>query len=95
MIWHFARTANEGDFWPILVVASSLRYRLSDGGCRCMSQGHEAYVVEELAAAAIGAGSINEPRGNMVVDIGGGTSEVAVLVGGIVVSDSIRLLAMI
>ena len=52
----------------------------------------EAYVVEEPVAAAIGAGlPIAEPRGNMVVDIGGGTSEVAVLsLGGIVVHEALR-----
>ena len=44
-------------------------------------------------AAAIGAGlPIHEPTGNMVVDIGGGTTEVAVIsLGGIVVSQSIRI----
>ncbi|EHM09714.1 cell shape determining protein, MreB/Mrl family [Thermanaerovibrio velox DSM 12556] len=53
----------------------------------------EAMVVEEPLVAALGAGlPINEPRGNMIVDIGGGTSEVAVLsLGGIVVKDSIRM----
>ncbi len=53
----------------------------------------EAYLIEEPVAAAIGAGlMIHEPRGNMIVDIGGGTTEVAVLsLGGIVVNDSIRI----
>lgn len=52
----------------------------------------EAFVVEEPLAAALGTGlSINEPRGNMVVDIGGGTSEAAVLsLGGLVISSSLR-----
>lgn len=52
----------------------------------------EAFVVEEPLAAALGTGlSINEPRGNMVVDIGGGTSEAAVLsLGGVVISSSLR-----
>lgn len=52
----------------------------------------EAFVVEEPLAAALGTGlPINEPRGNMVVDIGGGTSEVAVLsLGGVVISNSLR-----
>ncbi|MBE5816292.1 MAG: rod shape-determining protein [Clostridiales bacterium] len=51
-----------------------------------------AYLVEEPIAAAIGAGlDIMEPQGNMIVDIGGGTTEVAVMsLGGIVVSCSIR-----
>ncbi len=53
----------------------------------------KAYIVEEPMAAAIGAGlPIHEPTGNMVVDIGGGTTEVAVIsLGGIVVSQSIRI----
>jgi rod shape-determining protein MreB len=53
----------------------------------------EAYVVEEPLAAALGTGlPINEPRGNMIVDIGGGTSEIAVLsLGGIVISNSLRI----
>ncbi len=52
-----------------------------------------AYLIEEPMAAAIGAGlPIQEPTGNMVVDIGGGTTEVAVIsLGGIVVAQSIRI----
>jgi rod shape-determining protein MreB and related proteins len=52
-----------------------------------------AYIIEEPMAAAIGAGlPIHEPAGNMVVDIGGGTTEVAVIsLGGIVTSSSIRI----
>ncbi len=53
----------------------------------------KAYIIEEPMAAAIGAGlPIHEPTGNMVVDIGGGTTEVAVIsLGGIVTSQSIRV----
>ena len=53
----------------------------------------EVYLIEEPVAAAIGAGlEIAEPNGNIVVDIGGGTTEVAVIsLGGIVVSDSLRI----
>ena len=60
----------------------------------CLSAGaRQAYLIEEPMAAAIGAGlPVGEPTGNMVVDIGGGTSEVAVIsLGGIVVSRSIRI----
>ena len=60
----------------------------------CLSAGaRQAYLIEEPMAAAIGAGlPVGEPTGNMVVDIGGGTSEVAVIsLGGIVVSQSIRI----
>src|SRR6202167_4688170 len=63
-----------------------------------MEAGHQAgarrvYIIEEPMAAAIGAGlPIHEPTGNMVVDIGGGTTEVAVIsLGGIVTSQSIRI----
>ena len=53
----------------------------------------KTYLIEEPLAAALGAGiDISVPRGNMVVDIGGGTTDIAVLsLGGIVVSSSIRI----
>ena len=52
----------------------------------------EAYVVEEPMAAAIGAGlPVDEPMGSMIVDIGGGTTEVAVIsLGGLVINKSLR-----
>jgi len=60
--------------------------------------GHQAgarrvYIIEEPMAAAIGSGlPVYEPTGNMVVDVGGGTTEVAVIsLGGIVASQSIRV----
>lgn len=53
----------------------------------------EAFLIEEPMAAAIGAGlPVHEPMGNMIVDIGGGTTEVAIIsLGGIVSSRSIRI----
>ena len=53
----------------------------------------EAYLIEEPMAAAFGAGlPVEEPTGSMVVDIGGGTTEVAIIsLGGIVTSRSIRV----
>ena len=53
----------------------------------------EVYLIEEPMAAAIGAGlEVSEPSGNIIVDIGGGTTEVAVVsLGGIVISNSIRV----
>ncbi|MDR1324100.1 MAG: rod shape-determining protein [Candidatus Margulisbacteria bacterium] len=53
----------------------------------------EAYLIEEPMAAAIGANlPISEPFGSMIVDIGGGTTEVAVIaLGGIVIAKSIRV----
>ena len=53
----------------------------------------EVYLIEEPMAAAIGASlDVGEPSGNIIVDIGGGTTEVAVIsLGGIVVSHSLRI----
>jgi rod shape-determining protein MreB len=53
----------------------------------------EAYLIEEPMAAAIGAGlPVEEPTGSMIVDVGGGTTEVAVIsLGGVVTSRSIRV----
>ena len=52
-----------------------------------------AYIIEEPMAAAIGSNlPVQEPRGNMIVDIGGGTTEVAVIsLGGVVASQSVRV----
>ena len=54
---------------------------------------NNVYLIEEPMAAAIGAGlPVGEPTGSMVVDIGGGTSEVAVIsLGDIVTSVSVRM----
>jgi len=53
----------------------------------------KTYLIEEPVAAAIGAGmDISKPTGNMIIDIGGGTTDIAVIsMGGIVVSSSIRV----
>ena len=53
----------------------------------------DVFIVEESMAAAIGAGlPVHEPTGNMIVDIGGGTTEVAIIsLGGIVTSETIRI----
>lgn len=53
----------------------------------------EAYLIEEPRAAALGAGlPVNEVKGTMIVDIGGGTTEVAVIsMGGVVISRSLRV----
>ena len=53
----------------------------------------EAYIMEEPMAAAIGANlNVEEPNGSIIVDIGGGTTEVAVVsLGGIVISNSLRI----
>lgn len=53
----------------------------------------EVYLMEEVMAAAIGSGlEVEKPEGAMIVDLGGGTSEMAVLsLGGIVVSNSVKI----
>src|SRR4029077_2933496 len=53
----------------------------------------EVYLIHEPMAAAIGIGiDVEEPMGNMIIDIGGGTSEIAVIaLGGIVCDQSIRV----
>ena len=57
------------------------------------AQASEVYLVEEAMAAAIGAGlPISEPTGNLIVDIGGGTTDVAVIsLAGIVYSNAVRV----
>ncbi len=65
----------------------AVREAASSAGAR------EVYLISEPMAAAIGAGlPVTEPQGNMIVDIGGGTTEVAVIsLGGIVSSTSVRV----
>jgi rod shape-determining protein MreB len=84
-------------FRPIVMVSvpvgvTSVEERAVKDAAR-QSSGREAYVIYEPLAAAIGAGMpIDTPTGNMVVDIGGGTSEAAVVaMYGIVVSGSVRV----
>ena len=69
------------------VETRALREAAESAGAR------EVYLIEEPMAAAIGAGlSITEPSGNMIVDIGGGTTEVAVIsLAGVVFSRSVRV----
>ncbi len=65
----------------------AVRESAEHAGCR------EIHIIEEPLAAAIGAGMpVYEPAGNMVVDIGGGTTEVSVIsMGGLVVARSVRV----
>src|SRR6266498_186648 len=72
-------------------VTSVERRAVKDAAVRAGAR--EAHLIEEPLAAAIGANvPISGPSGNMVIDIGGGTSEVAVIaLGGIVVSTSLRV----
>jgi rod shape-determining protein MreB len=104
MIAHFVRRAQQRGRWPygslfgprIVVCVPSgatgvelraVREAAESAGAR------RAYTIEEPLAAAIGAGlPVEEPEGSMVVDVGGGTTEVAVVsLGGIVTSASVRI----
>ncbi|MDR7523508.1 MAG: rod shape-determining protein [Armatimonadota bacterium] len=99
MLTYFIRRAANGRMWirPRVVVGIP-------SGCTEVEKravidatlqagARDAYLIEEPMAAAIGAGlPVSEPIGSMVVDIGGGTTEVAVIaLGGIVASRSIRV----
>jgi rod shape-determining protein MreB len=84
-------------FKPMVVVcipsgATSVEKRAALDAARAAGA-RDAIPIEEPMAAAIGAGlPIGSPGGNMVVDIGGGTTDIAVIsLGGIVVSDSLRV----
>ena len=84
-------------FKPLVVVcipsgATSVEQRAALDAARAAGA-RDAIPIEEPMAAAIGAGlPIASPGGNMVVDIGGGTTDIAVIsLGGIVVSDSLRV----
>jgi len=99
MLQHFIRQAHHGKTWVsprvVIGVPSEItqveRRAVEDSAHRAKAS--EVYLVEESVAAAIGAGlPITEPGGNMIVDIGGGTTDVAVLsLSGIVYSKSIRV----
>jgi rod shape-determining protein MreB len=99
MIMYFIRRAVNGRMWirPRVVIGIP-------SGCTEVEKravvdatlqagARDAYLIEEPMAAAIGAGlPVSDPIGSMVVDIGGGTTEVAVIaLGGIVASRSIRI----
>jgi rod shape-determining protein MreB len=98
MLRHFIQKVHQGRFaHPRVVVCvpsgvTNVEQRAVEEAC--LSAGaRQAYLIEEPMAAAIGSGlPVGEPTGSMVVDIGGGTSEMAVIsLGGIVVAKSIRV----
>jgi len=100
MLRYFIRRAHARSLLlqrPIVVIAvptgvTEVERRAVEGAAM-QAGARQVYPVEEPLAAAIGAGlPIEEPRGNMIVDIGGGTTEVAIIsLGGIVTSQSIRV----
>ncbi len=65
----------------------------SQGGAALQAGGRSVFLIEEPVAAAIGAGvDITGPEGVMIIDIGGGTTDIAVIsMGGIVTSASVKL----
>jgi rod shape-determining protein MreB and related proteins len=98
MLRYFIRKAGQGRFAHPRVVmcapsgATDVEKRAINEACMAAGA-RQMTLIEEPLAAAIGGGlPIAEPSGSMVVDVGGGTTEVAVLsLGGIVVSESVRV----
>lgn len=98
MLRHFIKKAARGPAMFVTVVVGipsgvTEVERLAVIEASRKSGASKAYVIEEPMAAAMGAGlPIEEPIGSMIVDIGGGTTEVAVIsLGGIVQSNSVRI----
>src|SRR5260221_7150017 len=99
MLQHFIRKAHNGKSWisPRVVIGvpgeitQVERRAVEDAAYRAKAS--KVYLVEEAMAAAIGAGlPITEPYGNMIVDIGGGTTDIAVIsLSGIVYSRAVRV----
>src|SRR5947207_10045593 len=98
MLRYFIRRAGQGRFAHPRVVmcapsgATDVEKRAINEACMAAGARHMQLIEEPLAAAIGGGLPIAEPSGSMVVDVGGGTTEVAVLsLGGIVVSESVRV----
>src|ERR687889_1580254 len=99
MLQHFIRKAHNGKSWVsprvVIGIPSEItqveRRAVEDSAYRAKAS--EVYLVEEAMCAAIGAGlPITEPHGNMIVDIGGGTTDIAVIsLSGIVYSRAVRV----
>ncbi|MEW6056292.1 MAG: rod shape-determining protein [Bdellovibrionota bacterium] len=97
MLKYFINKANDRFMRPRIVIC--IPYGVTPVEKRAVKESaqsagaREVYLIEEPMAAAIGSGlPITEPTGNMVVDIGGGTTEVAIIsLGGIVHSKSLRV----
>ena len=99
MLQHFIRKARNGRSFvsPRVIIGIPTgitqveRRAVEDSAYRAKAS--EVFLVEEAVAAAIGAGlPITEPRGNIVVDIGGGTTDIAIMsMAGIVYSRAIRV----
>ena len=98
MLRHFIRSAHSRRFLRARVVmcapsgVTDVEQRAVEEAC-LVAGARQVQLIEEPMAAAIGAGlPVGEPTGSMIVDVGGGTSEVAVIaLGGIIVSKSLRI----
>jgi rod shape-determining protein MreB and related proteins len=98
MIKYFIKTVNKSKSWfgPLIIICvpsgSTPVERRAIQEAAESSGAREVYLIEEPMAAAIGAGlPVNEPTGSIIIDIGGGTSEIGIIsLGGIVYSKSIR-----
>ena len=98
MLRHFIDKVNKQRLWALPEVVVGIPSGVTEVERRAVldatrkAGARQAYLIEEPMAAAIGAGlPVAEPTGSMIVDIGGGTTEVAVIsLGGIVTSRSIR-----
>ncbi|MBL6664813.1 MAG: rod shape-determining protein [Rickettsiales bacterium] len=99
MIKHFIREVNQSRSWlgpKVIICVPSGSTPVERRAIQDAAEGagaNEVYLIEEPMAAAIGANlPVTEPTGSMIVDIGGGTTEVGILsLGGIVYSRSVRV----
>ena len=99
MLTYFIKKAHNGNVWVrpriVIGVPSEITQveKRAVKDCAYRAKASEVHLVEEAMAAAIGAGlPITEPAGNMVVDIGGGTTDIAVIsLAGIVYSKAVRV----
>ncbi|MEZ4705063.1 MAG: rod shape-determining protein [Bdellovibrionota bacterium] len=99
MLRHFIAKAHNGQSFVRPRIVICIPFGVTEVEKRAVTESarsaraREVYLIEEPMAAAIGAGlKIKEPSGNMIVDIGGGTTEVAVIsLSGIVYSKSVRM----
>ncbi len=100
MLQHFIRKVHQSTFLTpsprVLVCVPCMSTQVERRAIKESAEGagaREVYLMEEPMAAAIGAGlPVDEAQGSMVVDIGGGTSEIAIIsLNGIVYSESIRV----
>ena len=100
MLQHFIRKVHENSFITpsprVLICVPSRSTKVEQKAIRESALGagaREVYLIEEPMAAAIGAGlKVEEAKGSMVVDIGGGTTEIAIIsLNGIVYADSVKI----